>query len=492
MLRRDSAAWLLPQDIVQLRLHLAPHADIRLHDTLEQPVTFGICRPVVLVPRSIDGLRSAEQCAVICHELVHVARRDWISLLSEEGVRSLCWFHPAVRWAIARLQLAREQRVDEIAVAVTADRGAYMRMLIGFASAAPLATPVVAFTRRRDLLARLRLISQEVAMSPIRAAFVCLGLLTFLGVIGTGAAFALPVPVVAWQATADRLTASRRFEGVRPLTAGVNLQSADGVTRQTPSVDSPTPRSTVTRIAAVYPAALTPHLVNAVVRVQVTVDAAGQVDDVQLLSARAWPGDACAETAAIIDSLHADGTNPFVIAATSAARLWRFATAADQQRAYTDLSFTFRATGAGGNAFVSAPPPPPPPPPNAASQSRGFVPARGSVRPGEPVPPPPPAPPSPPQPVRVGGNVPAPRKVKDVRPVYPPGAKASGISGVVIAEVWVGVDGTVKNARVLRSVPALDQAALDAVLQWEYEPVLVNGAATDVVMVVTVNFTLTN
>jgi TonB family protein len=82
--------------------------------------------------------------------------------------------------------------------------------------------------------------------------------------------------------------------------------------------------------------------------------------------------------------------------------------------------------------------------------------------------------------------------VKDVRPVYPPGAKASGISGVVIAEVWVGVDGTVKNARVLRSVPALDQAALDAVLQWEYEPVLVNGAATDVVMVVTVNFTLTN
>jgi TonB family protein len=93
-------------------------------------------------------------------------------------------------------------------------------------------------------------------------------------------------------------------------------------------------------------------------------------------------------------------------------------------------------------------------------------------------------------PLRVGGNIQAPRKIKDARPVYPPDAREARVQGVVILEIIVDVDGTVKDPVVLRSIPLLDQAALDTVRQWQYEPVMLNGVAVPVKMTVTVNFTL--
>jgi protein TonB len=92
--------------------------------------------------------------------------------------------------------------------------------------------------------------------------------------------------------------------------------------------------------------------------------------------------------------------------------------------------------------------------------------------------------------VRVGGKVRPPTKIKDVTPVYPAAAKSAKVAGVVIIEATIGADGKVIAAKVLRSVPMLDQAALDAVRQWEYKPSLLNGAPVPVVMTVTVNFKL--
>jgi TonB family protein len=106
----------------------------------------------------------------------------------------------------------------------------------------------------------------------------------------------------------------------------------------------------------------------------------------------------------------------------------------------------------------------------------------------------PPSQPTPPQggaaPVRVGGNVRPPRKIRDVRPVYPAEALAAGVQGIVIVEATIGADGKVADARVLRSAPPLDQAALDAVRQWEFEPTTVDGVPTPIIVTVTVNFSL--
>jgi protein TonB len=103
---------------------------------------------------------------------------------------------------------------------------------------------------------------------------------------------------------------------------------------------------------------------------------------------------------------------------------------------------------------------------------------------------PPPPPPPPAAPVRVGGNIKPPSKVKDVRPVYPPIAQSARVQGVVIIEATIGADGRVKDAKVLRSIPLLDQAAVDAVKQWVFTPTLLNGVPVPVIMTVTVNFTL--
>jgi TonB family protein len=94
------------------------------------------------------------------------------------------------------------------------------------------------------------------------------------------------------------------------------------------------------------------------------------------------------------------------------------------------------------------------------------------------------------QPVRVGGNIKPPIKTKNVAPVYPAAAQAAGVQGVVIIELTIGPKGNVQDARVLRSVPGLDQAAVDAVRQWEYAPTLLNGTPVAVLATVSVQFRL--
>lgn len=95
------------------------------------------------------------------------------------------------------------------------------------------------------------------------------------------------------------------------------------------------------------------------------------------------------------------------------------------------------------------------------------------------------------QPVRVGRDTVAPpRKTKDVRPVYPSIAQSARVQGVVIIEVTLGPDGHVAETRVMRSIPLLDAAAVEAVKQWEFTPSVLNGVPVPVIMTVTVNFTL--
>lgn len=92
------------------------------------------------------------------------------------------------------------------------------------------------------------------------------------------------------------------------------------------------------------------------------------------------------------------------------------------------------------------------------------------------------------QPIRVGGNIRQPEKLVDAAPVLPEAAALAGIRGVVILELTIGPDGTVRDARVLRSIPLLDGAALDAVRQWRFTPTLLNGRAVPVIVTAAVPF----
>jgi protein TonB len=92
--------------------------------------------------------------------------------------------------------------------------------------------------------------------------------------------------------------------------------------------------------------------------------------------------------------------------------------------------------------------------------------------------------------VRVGGQIKEPKKLKTVSPVYPDIAKQARVQGVVILECTISPQGKVTDVKVLRGIPLLDQAAVDAVKQWVYTPTLLNGVPVPVIMTVTVNFKL--
>ena len=130
-------------------------------------MTFGWRKPVVLLPARFPELDRRIQDAILCHELLHVERRDWLFTISEEVVRAIFWFHPAIWWLLGEIQLAREQAVDSQAIERTQARDEYVDALLAFAGAKPQMdlAPAPLFLRRRHLRQRVMSIFKEVRMS---------------------------------------------------------------------------------------------------------------------------------------------------------------------------------------------------------------------------------------------------------------------------------------------------------------------------------------
>ena len=168
----------------------------------------------------------------------------------------------------------------------------------------------------------------------------------------------------------------------------------------------------------------------------------------------------------------ANHANAFRDAAVAAARQWKFEPGTTQWTCVFSFQFRLKppdssqAKKAARTSLES-------PTPSAIS---------GSARPGEVVPTPST------RRVRVGGDVKVPHKIADVKPLYPDDARAVRAKGVVLLEVTIASNGSVSNARVLRSIPLFDQAAIDAVTQWKFEPTVLNGAPAEVEMLVYINF----
>ena len=104
--------------------------------------------------------------------------------------------------------------------------------------------------------------------------------------------------------------------------------------------------------------------------------------------------------------------------------------------------------------------------------------------------PPAPEPPRQTGPVRVADLPVPPRKTVDIRPIYPDFARTARIQGTVVMEAVLDPSGRVTQLRVIKSVPLLDQAAVDAVRQWRYTPSLFYGKPVSVLMTITVKFQL--
>jgi protein TonB len=391
---------------------------VRWSEDVRHPVTFGLIRPLVLLPVALKSVERDARIAVIAHELHHVRRRDWAWVVVEELVRSAFWFHPPMWWLISRVQLARETVVDELSILVTNARRAYLDALLTFADDTGFASSP-AFSARRHLFHRVMLLSKERDMSSIRVAVGSSVLVIALGAGTWGAAQAFP------------------------------LQSCASVQERTPPRDPRTPAEYHRQAQQYWEKANKELSLSQEEKLDVIAKGLAAEDRALAINPDYLPALTYKD---IFLRMQANLTND---PAQTAPLLRQADELRDKVRALQALNP--RETGATP----------------ATSVPERFAGRLAELRP-----------------IRIGGGIKPPTKIKDVKPFYPPVALAARVQGVVIVEAIIDATGDVVEARVLRSIPLLDEAALEAVQQWRFMPTVVDGVPQAVVMTVTVNFTL--
>jgi protein TonB len=502
-------------------------ADLRISGAIASPVTFGFRKPVVLLPAHFPELDSQIQEAILCHEVLHVRRHDWLFTVAEELVRAVFWFHPAIWWLLGEIGLAREQAVDRQAIELTQHRDTYLDALLAIAGARPQLdlAPAPLFLRKRHLKQRVISILKEVRMSKTR---LISALTAGLGILA----------LACWFVTSTF-----------PLTAAPQAPDAPGV-----AVDMGG-AAVMHRTPVMYPEAARKQGVQGTVAMELTMDTRGNVSDAHVLS-----GPVELRKAAIQSVLQWHLMKDAAMT-TRQVRITFQLPAENQNRTVTvPAGQRVVEVGQPSTAVMrESVPPPPPPPPSANRQanpiegrkiarinivglpdqaradllsqlpvhegdlfspdllSRTLKAARdfdehlntsiGRDPNGDPVlqiaapgmaalagtpvggmitaPPPDGT-----RRIIIGGNVQQAKLIAQPHPVYPALAKQARIEGVVHLQALIAADGTVKGLSVISGHPLLIQSALEAVQQWVYQTTLLNGEPVEVMTQIDVNYTL--
>jgi TonB family protein len=485
----------------QYRRHSRPlgsrdGAALLLSNGVAGPVTFGAIRPVVLLPAQFPEFEPQVQEAILCHELLHVRRRDWLFMVAEEMVRTVFWFHPAIWWLLGEIGLAREQEVDRQVVALTRSREEYVDALLAIAGARPQLdlAPAPLFLRKRHLKQRVVSILKEVRMSKTR--------------LVSSMAAALGILVAAcWLVTA-----------AFPLAAAPQMVAdAPGVTVEMGGA------TLIHRSPVDYPVAARQKGIQGTVVVQVKTDSSGSVSDAQVLngpeelrraalqSVLNWhfTKDTAGNLRQVSITFQSDPVNdvprpteirpPEPAARVDAGLVLKSITIeglSDQARAdllarlpvhegdtvgRAQAAQVFQAVKEFDEHLTLALRPQPngalaafirPLDTLLAAPDTAPVQAAGTGR------------------LRVGGNVQATKLISQPKPVYPVEAKQARIQGKVSMVATIAKDGTVANLAIISGDPLLVPSALDAVRQWVYQPTLLNGNPVEVETQIDVNYTL--
>jgi len=464
--RRDSKS--VPGAFDELQQGMDIQAEVRVSSDTSGPVTFGFLYPVILLP---EGCLQDE--AVACHELLHVQRHDWLFTVIEECVLALLWFHPAMWWLVAQIQLAREEAVDREAVAILNSRERYLESLLRLATAkvGMDLVPASPFLRRRHLQKRVASLLKEVSMTRLRLSW---SLGTFVAVVA----------VAGWLGV--RSFPLQAAPQDKPDGSGVSVDSS-GLTL-------------LHRVPVAYPSDAKQKGIEGDVLVELTLAQNGVVSDARVLSGPEelrkatlesvlqwhYANDARlpAKTQVTVRFRLADATPPAATPAlatvpenTTLKQLSLRVPDALKQKlenrislhegdlitpaSLTDLVLVVKEVDEHLNVRVD----------------RGGV-VTISLEIGAP------------QTIRVGGNVQQANLIQKVQPRYPVQAKQDHVQGKVQFTVLIGKDGHVQNVDLVSGEPVLADAAKEAVEKWVYKPTLLNGQPVEVVTQVDVNFTL--
>ena len=250
----------VPSVFADAQSRLEVQATIAVSDNVSGPITFGLFDPIVIVPPGVLELDAEVQEAIAYHELLHVRRRDWVDEVFEELVRTVFWFHPAMWWLVDRIQLSREQVVDQEAIALTASRERYVRALVSVALArrSMALVPAPLFLRRSHLKQRITRILQETTMTTRR-------LIASLTLSTAALGLATVLAVRAFPLQAEAQTPTDQFSGdpVAIVKGGDNLLHA---------------------AMPEYPRRAIEQRVEGDVVLEVTLDDRGEIADARVLS----------------------------------------------------------------------------------------------------------------------------------------------------------------------------------------------------------------
>jgi TonB family protein len=477
-----------------------PRVEILISNDVAGPVTFGWRQPAILLPTRFSSLSAAMREAILCHELVHVERRDWLLTLAEELFRAVLWFHPAVWWVIGEIHLAREQAVDESVLETTQAREPYMDALLAMAGVASTPSadlaPAPMFLRKRHLKKRLVAIVKEVRMNRVSGTrLVCL----------TGAAV-MTILAVGWVAT-----------GMFPLAAAPRYASdSPGVTV------SVTSSHLVHRAPVSYPAEARANGIEGTVVAQLRLDSNGEVADAAILSGPQELRKSVLESVLAWHFEKSDAETPQTISvrfvkpaapappASNASPLPAAAQAQPTARrirqiVINDLPDDMRSSLRSTLPIHEGDDLTPAGYAAAARMARDFDShLQVSVRrnaddtftmfidlPVTTVA----VNPTPAQDadesdvMHVGKDVSAPQLISKVEPEYTDEARAAKYQGTVLLSTVIDADGRATNFKVIRSLGmGLDEKAIEAVGKWQFRPGMKAGVPVKVQAQIEVNF----
>ncbi len=167
--------------------------EVLISGEIPGPATYGFFRSTILLPAQFEDMDPTSQRSILCHELIHVRRHDWLFAFSEQLVAALFWFHPAVWWLIHRIELAREQVVDREVLASSVDRRHYLKCLLYTAGGPAGLISANMFLARHHLKERVAFILEGVQMSKrqLVASVISAAVLFAAGAVVTNRAFPL-------------------------------------------------------------------------------------------------------------------------------------------------------------------------------------------------------------------------------------------------------------------------------------------------------------
>lgn len=465
-----------------------PRPPVRLlqtdHPTLL--VTWGLTRPKILLPSAAREWPADRIRAVVGHELAHVERCDWAVQMVTELLRCLYWFNPLVWVACHRLRLESEKACDDAVLSMGIDAPEYATHLLDVARAFRRTQtrrsvfPAPAMARPSHLERRVRvMLNTRLNHAPLtRLAGIAVAVAVLAVTIPIAGLVAAPDATQPAQSQPHIAVTTRSVSGGqllaadRPAMPGIEVRQVASPPPQAPTNDRPSaPASSASRtIEQTALAACSGTLMDATGRTMSGVPIAlVNAATGQRFEARSDEGGQFSTTGLPEGEYQVE-----IKKAGFLTKQGRVVLAAGQQLRQDvvaqigSLSETVVVQGGGPSTANAAPAAPAAPrqlrkPPVAESDPCNQSTAGGCLTP--------------------------PAKLVDMKPAFPPAHATDGASGTVVVEARLGTDGFVKDMRVNDGAdPSFAASALDAVRQWQFSPVRLNGIPQECRIEVTVKF----